>query len=134
MVHLLLAAVSLVLVPPAPALAQSRGCIERPVGPGMDVTVLVPVPQPGARHAPTPRHPAGRDPAPRADPTQPAPLAAVTIPNQPIYGTECIAVAPPPRDILRGEPPPAGGLLRGDDGRGDLLRNTTPTRPPTGWR
>jgi hypothetical protein len=103
------------LVLPAAAGAQSRGCIERPVGPGMDVTVLVPLPQPpGSRGQPTPR-------------------AAVTVPNQPMYGTECIAVSPPPRDILRGEPPPPGGLLRGDDGRQDLLRDPTPARPPA-WR
>jgi len=49
-----------------------------------------------------------------------------------MFSTECIAVAPPPRDILRGEPPPAGGLLRGDDGRQDMLRDPTPTRPPAG--
>lgn len=108
------------VVPAGPAAAQSRGCIERPVGPGMDVTVLVPVPN---------------VPGQRGGPNQPSPRAAVTLPNQPMYGTECIAVAPPPpRDILRGDPPPAGGLLRGDDGRQDLLRDPTPTRPPTGWR
>jgi hypothetical protein len=100
---------------PASAGAQSRGCIERPVGPGMDVTVLVPIPQGPAAQ--------GRPPA----------RAAVTVPNQPMYGTECIAVAPPPRDILRGEPPPAGGLLRSDDGRSDLLRDPAPARPPA-WR
>lgn len=100
---------------PAAAGAQSRGCIERPVGPGMDVTVVVPLPQPPGT------------------PARPAPRAAVTLPNQPMYGTECIAVAPPPRDILRGDPPPAGGLLRGDDGRSDLLRDPTPARAPA-WR
>ncbi len=110
MLHALLA---LLLLLPATAAAQSRGCIERPVGPGMDVTVIVPLPQ--------------------AHPGQPAPRAAVTLPNQPMYGTECIAVAPPPRDILRGDPPPAGGLLRNDDGRQDLLRDPTPARPPA-WR
>ncbi len=99
---------------PAVVGAQSRGCIERPVGPGVDVTVVVPLPQ-----------------AP-ALPGQPPARAAITLPNQPMYGTECIAVAPPPRDILRGEPPPAGGLLRGDDGRSDLLRDPTPARPA--WR
>jgi hypothetical protein len=103
----------LALLLPAAAAAQSRGCIERPVGPPMDVTVVVPVPQ-----AQQGRH---------------TPRAAVTLPNQPIYGTECIAVSPPPRDILRGDPPPAGGLLRGDDGRSDLLRDPTPARPPA-WR
>lgn len=105
----------LALLLPAAAGAQSRGCIERPVGPSMDVTVVVPLPQAQAQQGgPTPR-------------------AAVTLPNQPIYGTECIAVSPPPRDILRGDPPPAGGLLRGDDGRSDLLRDTTPARAPA-WR
>ena len=103
----------LLLLLPSPAEAQSRGCIERPVGPGMDVTVLVPLPAPGQ---------------PRANGA-----AAVTLPSQPMYGTECIAVSPPPRDILRGDPPPAGGLLRGDDGRSDLLRDPTPARPPA-WR
>lgn len=98
----------------APAGAQSLGCIERPVGAPMDITVLVPVPGlPGAR-------------------------AAVTPPPLPTHGNDCIAVAPPPRDILRGEPPPAGGLLRGDDGRSNLLRDPAPTRPPIGtgttWR
>ncbi len=105
----------LALLLPATAGAQSRGCIERPVGPSMDVTVVVPLPQAQAQQGgPTPR-------------------AAVTLPNQPIYGTECIAVSPPPRDILRGDPPPAGGLLRGDDGRSDLLRDPTPARAPA-WR
>jgi hypothetical protein len=105
----------LALLLPAAAGAQSRGCIERPVGPSMDVTVVVPLPQAQAQQGgPTPR-------------------AAVTLPNQPIYGTECIAVSPPPRDILRGDPPPAGGLLRGDDGRSDLLRDPTPARAPA-WR
>ena len=103
----------LALLLPATAAAQSRGCIERPVGPSMDVTVVVPLPQ--------------------GQPGQPTPRAAVTLPNQPIYGTECIAVSPPPRDILRGDPPPAGGLLRGDDGRSDLLRDPTPARAPA-WR
>lgn len=105
----------LALLLPAAAGAQSRGCIERPVGPSMDVTVVVPLPQAQAQQGgPTPR-------------------AAVTLPNQPIYGTECIAVSPPPRDILRGDPPPAAGLLRGDDGRSDLLRDPTPARAPA-WR
>lgn len=105
----------LALLLPATAGAQSRGCIERPVGPSMDVTVVVPLPQAQAQQG------------------QPTPRAAVTLPNQPIYGTECIAVSPPPRDILRGDPPPAGGLLRGDDGRSDLLRDPTPARAPA-WR
>lgn len=105
----------LALLLPATAGAQSRGCIERPVGPPMDVTVAVPIPQSQAQQG------------------RPTPRAAVTLPNQPMYGTECIAVSPPPRDILRGDPPPAGGLLRGDDGRSDLLRDPTPARAPA-WR
>lgn len=108
-----------ILAAPLPAGAQSRGCIERPVGPDMDVIAVVPIP---------------RGPALRAHPGGPAPRAAVAIPGQPMHGSECIAVSPPPRDILRGEPLPAGGLLRGDDGRSDLLRDPAPTRPPTGWR
>jgi hypothetical protein len=97
---------------PSAAFGQSLGCIERPVGQPMDITVLVPVPgQPRAR-------------------------AAVTLPPQPSHGTDCIAVAPPPRDILRGEPSPSGNILRTDDPRTDLLRNAPAPRPPTGssWR
>lgn len=103
----------LALLLPATAGAQSRGCIERPIGPSVEGTVVVPVPQ-----AQQGRH---------------TPRVAAPIPSQPSYGTECIAVAPPPQDILRGEPPPAGGLLRGDDGRSDLLRGPTPARTPA-WR
>lgn len=111
--RILLAALALAPVTSAPvpsARAQSLGCVERPVGPPMDATVIVPVPglRPGAR-------------------------AAVTVPGLPLHGQDCIAVAPPPQDILRGEPPPAGGLLRGDDGRSNLLRDPAPLRPPTGW-
>jgi hypothetical protein len=100
---------ALALPPHTEAHAQSLGCVERPVGPPIDATVFVPVPAlPGAR-------------------------AAITVPGQPLYGQDCIAVAPPPQDILRGPPAPAGGLLRGDDGRSNLLRDPAPLRPPTGW-
>jgi hypothetical protein len=94
----------------APAGAQSLGCIERPTGPAVGATGFGPIPG----------HPRAR--------------GAIALPPQPSQGQDCIAVAPPPRDILRGEPPPAGGLLRGDDGRSDLLRDAPSTRPPIGTR
>jgi hypothetical protein len=99
---------SAALAPPA-AHAQSLGCVERPVGAPLGATAIAPIPG----------HPRAR--------------GAIALPPQPSHGTDCIAIAPPPRDILRGEPPPAGGLLRGDDGRSNLLRDPAPTGPPAGW-
>jgi len=118
-----LIALVLALAPQSPAIAQSLGCVERPVGPPIDATVFVPVPG-----------------LPRA-------RAAITVPGLPLHGQECVAVTPPPRDILRGPPAPAGGLLRGDpppalaggllrgdNSRSDLLRDPPPMRPPTGFQ
>ena len=76
--------------------AQSRGCVERPLGPATDAAALGLLPA-------MPHALRGR--------------GAVIVPELPSMGTECIAVMPPVRDILRGQPAPAGGLLRGDDGR-----------------
>ncbi len=104
------------LLAPITAGAQSQGCIERPIGPSVDGAAfgsLRPMP---LYPAPSPHTPRGR--------------GMVALPPMPSTGTECIAVAPPVRDILRGEPAPAGGLLRGDDGRSDLLRDSPPVRPP----
>jgi len=104
----------LVLLLALPAQAQSLGCVERPREPAIALapTVQVPVTLPG--QAPNARARVG-----------------VGLPGQPAYGSDCIAVMPPVQDVLRGEPPPAGGLLRGDDGRADVLR--TPP-PAAGWR
>lgn len=96
--------------------AQSQGCIERPVGPPVDGAAF------GSLRAMPPY------PAPLPHP--PRSRGMVALPQMPSMGTECIAVAPPVRDILRGEPAPSGGLLRGDDGRSDLLRDTPTGRPP----
>lgn len=75
--------------------AQSQGCVERPVGPAVDGAALGTMPQlaPGA---PGPARGRGM----------------VAMPQMPSMGTECIAVMPPVRDVLRGEPAAAGGLLR----------------------
>ncbi len=75
--------------------AQSRGCVERPNGSAVDV--------------------AGRGRAPGG-------RAVVMVPGVPAHGQDCIAVVPPVADVLRGPPAPGGGVLRGDDGRRDLLR------------
>jgi len=84
--------------------AQSLGCVELPVGPPLDAAVVARSPHlPGAR-------------------------AVLALPGLPAAGHDCVAVMPPVHDILRGAPPPAGGLLRGDDGRGDLLREPPPAR------
>ena len=111
MLHMILVA-SLVLAPVA-AGAQSRGCIERPVGPPIDAAALAPVPGMAMPQAPRTR-------------------MTVAIPALPANGTECIAVMPPVRDVLRGEPAPERGLLRTDSG-GDLLREAPPARPANPW-
>ena len=79
--------------------AQSQGCVERPVGPAIDGAAL------GAMRAMAPQ----RAPAP------PGPARGhgmVAVPQVPSMGTECIAVMPPVRDVLRGDPAASGGLLR----------------------
>lgn len=63
-------------------------------------------------------------------PHAPRSRGMVALPQVPAMGTDCIAVMPPVQDILRGEPAPSGGLLRGDDGRADVLRGAPPSRPP----
>ena len=108
MIRLALAAT--LLLAPLAVRAQSRGCIERPVGPPIDGAAL------GAMRAMVP--PAGAAPAI----AMPRGRGVVALPQLPSLGTECIAVMPPVGDVLRGEPAPSGGLLRGDDGRADLLR------------
>ena len=80
--------------------AQSRGCVERPLGPAIDAAALGLLPA-------MPHALRGR--------------GVVIVPQLPSMGTECIAVMPPVRDILRGPPASAGGLLRGDDGRASPL-------------
>ena len=70
---------------------QSRGCVERPIGPAIDGAAF------GSRRA-LPDGPRGR--------------GVVVVPQMPSLGTECVSIVPPVRDILRGEPAPAGGLLR----------------------
>jgi hypothetical protein len=92
-----------------PAQAQSRGCIEQPRGPTTSLSVVVPIPEQGSRAR-----------------------AGLTLPDQPLYGSDCIAVMPPAADVLRGDPAPGGGLLRGDDGRANLLRD--PVAPPAPGR
>ena len=79
--------------------AQSQGCVERLVGPAVDGAAL------GTMRAM----------APQLAPAAPGPARGrgmVTVPQMPSMGTECIAVMPPVRDVLRGEPAAAGGLLR----------------------
>ena len=90
--------------------AQSRGCVERKVGPVIDGVALGLMP---------------------AIPQVAGSWGVVVVPQMPSMGTECVSIVPPVRDILRGEPAPAGGLLRGDDGRADLLRDS-PTGRPSG--
>lgn len=84
----MLALLALLLV--APAQAQSRGCIERPRDPAIDLSAVVPMPD-GQRRA----------------------RAGVALPGQPAHGSDCIAVMPPAGDVLRGVPAPPGGLLGG---------------------
>ncbi len=106
--HLLIRIVAFaLLLGPHAVHAQSRGCVERPLGPAVDGAAL------GSMRTIAP--PAGPPLGPRG-------RGIVAVPQVPSMGSECVAVMPPVRDILRGEPAPSGGLLRGDDGRGDLLR------------
>ncbi len=107
MVRMTVYVVTLLLSPLA-ARAQSHGCVERPSGPAINSTAI----------APLPHQPRGR--------------VAIAVPTQPTFGQDCVAVMPPVRDVLRGAPPPPGGLLRGE-GPGDLLRDPLPTRSPAPW-
>ena len=87
---LVVLALLLVASAPIPALAQSRGCIERPRDPAIDLSAAVPMPDGGRRSR-----------------------VGVGLSGQPAHGSDCIAVMPPADDVLRGPPAPAGGLLGG---------------------
>ena len=80
-----------------PAAAQPADCIAVPIGPGMAVVARPDLP--GGRHG----------------------TARIDLGEQPIVGTRCRDMTPPPEDILRGAPV-SGGLLPGG-GKQDLLRN-----------
>jgi hypothetical protein len=86
----MLVLLALLLGAPIPALAQSRGCIERPRDPAIDLSAAVPMPG-GQRRA----------------------RVGAGLPGQPVHGSDCIAVMPPAADVLRGVPAPPGGLLGG---------------------
>ena len=92
------------------AFAQSRGCVEVPVGAPMGAIAMVPLPASPHGHA------------------------VVGVPAQAERGQVCIAVVPPVADVLRGAPAPDGDLLRGGQasppGGADLLREGPPVRCP----
>jgi hypothetical protein len=80
-----------------PILAQPADCPAVPVGPPVDLQIYV------------------------NPPGHPGVLAGIALPPVPMFGTRCIAIQPPPTDVLRGPPAP-NGLLQGNGPR-DVLHN-----------